>query len=490
MAAATTRNSEGYYHCYLLHSLASARSTASYVGFTTHPMRRIRQHNGEIKGGAKHTRRHRPWEMACVVGGFSSKVTALQFEWAWQHPRKSRRVREGAPPGTVGKSGFRGRAATMLAMLRIRPWSSMPLTLQIASDAAHAVIAPLLRAGPLACHITCSRGPLNELAVYEQQQQVDAAAAVGVESSSSSSAAAAAAALCTLCAEACCEGEGEDASAGGRWAGCPRCGGGGRAVTRVHLRCLARAFLSAADASSGASLLIPVRGRFPHCRCDVAWAEVVATWRTRQRRQAVARRKAAQKGRRRRTGRPAAAAAAAASGSGGEDGGSSARAFTLTFCLSDADDEEEEAAEDERSFGGETLDLTACLYDDDEEEEEGDGDAKAATHSSSEAEGSVMFDDDFDGFDDDDDFDVNFDNDNDDDDGEDGFYGGIEGVQMMMSEESGGGDDAHDVDAEEEEGEEVGGGEVRRRGDGAALVVADDAAVATLEARFDVIDLT
>ena len=69
-----------FFHCYLLNSKSDSAST--YIGFTTHPMRRIRQHNGEIKAGALRTRRKRPWEMVAVVYGFSDKIAALQFEWA------------------------------------------------------------------------------------------------------------------------------------------------------------------------------------------------------------------------------------------------------------------------------------------------------------------------------------------------------------------------------------------------------------------------
>ena len=72
--------------CYLLRSLKPTARGQTYIGFTLTPWRRIRQHNGEVKGGAKKTSRHRPWEMLAFVHGFRSKVKALQFEWAWQHP--------------------------------------------------------------------------------------------------------------------------------------------------------------------------------------------------------------------------------------------------------------------------------------------------------------------------------------------------------------------------------------------------------------------
>ena len=74
--------------CYLLRSLSSPGKT--YIGFTVGPRKRLRQHNGEVKGGARRTRFGRPWEMIAYVHGFSSKVLALQFEWAWQNPTKSR----------------------------------------------------------------------------------------------------------------------------------------------------------------------------------------------------------------------------------------------------------------------------------------------------------------------------------------------------------------------------------------------------------------
>lgn len=58
----------------------------TYAGVSPNPVRRLRQHNGEIKGGAKYTTSKGPgWTHVCLVEGFRTKKEALQFEWAVKH---------------------------------------------------------------------------------------------------------------------------------------------------------------------------------------------------------------------------------------------------------------------------------------------------------------------------------------------------------------------------------------------------------------------
>jgi len=59
----------------------------TYVGATVDPQRRLRQHNGEIVGGARATKRRvaagETWSIFCYVGPFE-KIEALRFEWRWK----------------------------------------------------------------------------------------------------------------------------------------------------------------------------------------------------------------------------------------------------------------------------------------------------------------------------------------------------------------------------------------------------------------------
>lgn len=70
------------YYCYIIYS-----GNRSYVGSTINLERRIRQHNGIIKGGAKSTRLRNDWKYAVIMSGFPDKINMLQCEWAIKHTK-------------------------------------------------------------------------------------------------------------------------------------------------------------------------------------------------------------------------------------------------------------------------------------------------------------------------------------------------------------------------------------------------------------------
>ena len=79
-------------YVYLLYIPGTNRT---YIGATNDPAHRLRQHNGEIAGGAKATRGQQ-WTQAFTVSGFPDWCATLQFEWAWKHQKPRR-------PGLAGK---------------------------------------------------------------------------------------------------------------------------------------------------------------------------------------------------------------------------------------------------------------------------------------------------------------------------------------------------------------------------------------------------
>ena len=85
----------------------------TYVGVSPDPTRRLRQHNGEICGGAKYTTsKGAGWKHVCLVTGFRTKIEALQFEWAVKH----------VPPRDAG--GIVNRIRKLFTLFGKERWTS------------------------------------------------------------------------------------------------------------------------------------------------------------------------------------------------------------------------------------------------------------------------------------------------------------------------------------------------------------------------------
>lgn len=142
----------GFYSCYLLRSLSEHPygKNRTYIGFTVDPARRLRQHNGDLKaGGAWRTKSFRPWQMVLVIYGFHTKTEALQFEWAWQHPTKTRALKpmnNTLPDYKNGKEtknkrsgkvplGISGKVKTLIDLVCSSQWSSHTLTVTFLEEA-------------------------------------------------------------------------------------------------------------------------------------------------------------------------------------------------------------------------------------------------------------------------------------------------------------------------------------------------------------------
>ena len=67
------------FYCYLI-----CTNNITYIGITNDLNRRLLQHNGQLAGGAKSTRRYKTWEYHTVVAGFLDKNSAARFEYLWK----------------------------------------------------------------------------------------------------------------------------------------------------------------------------------------------------------------------------------------------------------------------------------------------------------------------------------------------------------------------------------------------------------------------
>ena len=84
----------------------------SYVGMTNDFFKRWRQHNKEIKGGAKCTSRREGWYPICIIDGFATMVEAMQCEWSLKHYMKKK------------FKGPKGRIQRLSALLERGIWTS------------------------------------------------------------------------------------------------------------------------------------------------------------------------------------------------------------------------------------------------------------------------------------------------------------------------------------------------------------------------------
>jgi predicted GIY-YIG superfamily endonuclease len=95
------------YLLYILFCRDPTSRVRSYVGITNNLRRRLKQHRGELSGGAKYTTGLREkgcqWVLGATAHGFVSHAEVLKVEWALQHHGKSKHLKQRVlPPGFKG----------------------------------------------------------------------------------------------------------------------------------------------------------------------------------------------------------------------------------------------------------------------------------------------------------------------------------------------------------------------------------------------------
>lgn len=135
------------YYVYLLGSLKTPNSKASYIGFSTDPEHRLRQHNNEVGGGARHTSKYRPWHHIAIMSGFPNKIVALMFEWQWQHADRSRITKSKMTLAKSAYSGPQGKLRILFTLLQQPIWAQMQLKVNFQEYTAFEFFKSLIEKG-------------------------------------------------------------------------------------------------------------------------------------------------------------------------------------------------------------------------------------------------------------------------------------------------------------------------------------------------------
>jgi predicted GIY-YIG superfamily endonuclease len=106
------------WYCYILRNKLEKFKHNTYNGSTNNPMRRLRQHNEEIKGGAKATHgKGGAWEICAMLSGFPDHINALSCEWRIKCP-------SGRPGKRESKyQRVQGRIMSLNEILPLERWT-------------------------------------------------------------------------------------------------------------------------------------------------------------------------------------------------------------------------------------------------------------------------------------------------------------------------------------------------------------------------------
>ena len=106
------------WYCYILRNKLGQFKHNTYNGSTNHPMRRLRQHNEEIKGGARATHgKGGAWEICAMLSGFPDHINALSCEWRMKCP-------SGRPGKREAKyQRVQGRISSLNEILPLERWT-------------------------------------------------------------------------------------------------------------------------------------------------------------------------------------------------------------------------------------------------------------------------------------------------------------------------------------------------------------------------------
>lgn len=105
----------GEWYCYILKNDTNFKT---YNGSTNDMKRRLRQHNGELTGGAEFTKKYGSnWQIYFLMSGFPDHINCLQAEWKIRYPT-------GKKPRPNKYNSIEGRIKGINDILNLSKWTS------------------------------------------------------------------------------------------------------------------------------------------------------------------------------------------------------------------------------------------------------------------------------------------------------------------------------------------------------------------------------
>nr|XP_042905812.1 structure-specific endonuclease subunit SLX1 homolog isoform X2 [Parasteatoda tepidariorum] len=180
--------------------------------------------------------------MVLVVHGFPTDVSALRFEWAWQNPDKSRRLKHVAKK-VPRESALKYRFRVMSEMLRVGPWNRLPLAVQWL-DINYKQEFDVSKLPPL--HIPICIGPIQPRKVKKTGTECETDEDVNLK-------------FCYICDNIVTKDDKQFICFNSN------------CLQIFHILCLGRNFQSCTKEK----FLLPVEGLCPNCKTSTLWGDVV-----------------------------------------------------------------------------------------------------------------------------------------------------------------------------------------------------------------------
>jgi len=135
------KNKKKNWYCYILANDYEPHKFRTYNGSTNNILRRLRQHNQELVGGARYTKKFgdKKWKIIALVTGYPDHKNTLQCEWRIRYPTGKKSYRKFRNPD--------GRIRGLCKVLNRKSWSpksvhlnnNLELKMWIVSDYANCI---------------------------------------------------------------------------------------------------------------------------------------------------------------------------------------------------------------------------------------------------------------------------------------------------------------------------------------------------------------